>query len=139
MGMGKGMSAQRQRPIWDSMMEAGIINQKMFTLCLGKNGGVFGIGGYNKDSHLEPVKWFAMAEAGANYKFKLSGISMNNHPLAGSNKWSVGFIDSGTTFSYVPYELWDSLVYHFDNYCNLTNPTKDPTSKYCPGQRFMMK
>jgi len=89
------------------MFDAGIISKKMFTLCLGKNGGILGIGGYNTDHHIEPVKWFPMTQTSStNYKFKLTGVSVNNHPIAGSSKYNLAFVDSGTTFSYLPRELW---------------------------------
>ena len=42
------------------MFEAQIIDKRMFSLCLGKNGGYFKIGGYDTEKHNEPVKWLAM-------------------------------------------------------------------------------
>jgi hypothetical protein len=30
----------------------------MFTICLGKNGGFFDVGGFNTEKHLQEVMWF---------------------------------------------------------------------------------
>lgn len=113
----------------------------MFSLCLGKNGGYFRIGGFDTAQHLEPIKWVAMDQQYqiSNYKFKIMGVSVNGHPISGSNKFSIGFIDSGTTFSYLPAELYDSLLFHFDNFCKYANKYDNDNSqksKYCPGKFF---
>jgi len=121
------------------MYEAEIINKKMFTLCLGKNGGSFGIGGYNTDSHLDSISWFPMQHTGNGYRFKLTGVAVNEHPMAGSSAYNIGFVDSGTTFSYLPHGLWDSLVYHFSYHCNQTNPDSSSDSKYCPSRPFLTR
>jgi hypothetical protein len=42
---------------------------------------------------------------------------MNNHYLAGSSHYQVGFLDSGTTFTYLPDQLFAQLKSHFDWYC----------------------
>ena len=39
------------------MKENNLIENRMFALCLGKNGGYFQIGGYDKQGHLEDVQW----------------------------------------------------------------------------------
>ena len=65
------------------------------------------------------------------------GTSVNGHPIKGSNKYSVGFVDSGTTFSYLPNELYDSLLFHFDYFCKTANRYDNNDtlpSKYCPGK-----
>jgi hypothetical protein len=41
MGMGGGHSINAEQPIYDAMFDEGIINKRMFNLCLGKNGGYF--------------------------------------------------------------------------------------------------
>jgi hypothetical protein len=118
MGMGKSMSVKNQKPIFWAMYDAEIVNRVMFNLCLGTNGGYFQIGGYNEDNHLESVQWFNMIRTtGTSYRFNIEGVSMNNHPIKGSHNWDVGFLDSGTTFSYLPHDMWDSLMFHFDFFC----------------------
>ena len=46
---------------------------------------------------------------------------MNGHPIGGSNKYNIGFVDSGTTFSYLPADLYDSILYHFHYFCSTAN------------------
>lgn len=45
------------KPIYEVMKEANLIEKRMFTLCLGKNGGYFQIGGYDSTNHLEDIQW----------------------------------------------------------------------------------
>jgi hypothetical protein len=66
------------------------------------------IGGFNTEQHVEDVSWFKMKQAsGSSYKFKLSGVAINQHFIDGSNDWNTGFVDSGTTFTYIPTKMWD--------------------------------
>jgi hypothetical protein len=43
---------------------------------------------------------------------------MNDHFIAGSKIYNVGFVDSGTTFSYFPTGLMYMVKVHFDWFCN---------------------
>ena len=132
-----GRKAVDEKPVFDAMIDAGIITKRMFNLCLGKNGGYFQIGGYNTDKHLEPVKWFNMLHKQGSYEFGLIGVSMGNRMLENSATWKVGFIDSGTTFTYIPIKMWDQLVTYFDYHCEHAKNSGDGNAdKYCPGKRF---
>jgi len=140
MGMSSGLSVAAQKPIYLALYDAQIVPKLMFNICLGKNGGYFQIGGYNEDNHLEEISWLPMsANTGTSYKFNIEGISMNNHPIRGSHNWDVGFLDSGTTFSYLPTDMWDSLMYHFDYFCDEARkqPEINGIQRYCPGKRFV--
>jgi hypothetical protein len=78
----------------------------MFSLCLGKNGGYFQIGGYDGSNHIgKNITWINSWETHA-YKFNLLGVSMNNHLMAESEEFYIGVVDSGTTFTYVPNKLF---------------------------------
>jgi hypothetical protein len=71
------------KPIFDVMKEKGVIEKRMFSICLGKDGGYFQLGGYDGRSHLSEVQWAPLLNYG-NYKVNVVGISMNNHYMAGS-------------------------------------------------------
>lgn len=51
--------------------------------------------------------------------------------MAGSEQFSVGFIDSGTTFSYFPSGLFNMLLMHFDWFCGID------TKNHCKGSRIL--
>jgi hypothetical protein len=143
MGMGKRSgSIYSQIPIYESMKTQGITEKLMFNICLGKNGGWMQIGGYEQEKLLEKPKWFKLTNPNVpNYRFTLSGVSMNEHFMDGSKLWNVGFIDSGTTYTYVPRMMWKSLMLHFDYFCEQTKNIVDEKGqkKYCTGQRFTTK
>ena len=122
MGMGKRSgSVYSQVPIYESMKTQGVTNKLMFNICLGKNGGWMQIGGYEQEKLLETPKWFKLTNPNVpNYRFTLSGVSMNDHFMDGSKLWNVGFVDSGTTYTYVPKMMWKSIMLHFDYFCDQT-------------------
>ena len=46
-------------------------------------------------------------------------MMMNNHYMAGSENFHVGFLDSGTTFTYLPQNLYNIVKLHFTWYCSV--------------------
>jgi Eukaryotic aspartyl protease len=120
------------RPIYDVMYEQNLIEKKLFTLCMGKDGGYFQIGGYDSTSHLSPtIKWVPLIKNEPYaYRMALKGVSMNGHIMKGSHIFDVGVIDSGTTFTYVPEKLFKILVDHLDWFCFLD------TENHCKGRRI---
>ena len=59
----------------------------------------------------------------------IESISMNNHEIHQANDIKTGFIDSGTTFTYIPSSLFEGLKEHFDWFCEV-----DPENN-CKGKR----
>ena len=72
------------------------------------------------------------------YLIELKGVLINDHMMSGSYIAKQGFVDSGTTFTYLPQKLWDSLMSHFDYFCDEGKSFKraDGSKKYCHGERF---
>eukprot|EP00347_Sterkiella_histriomuscorum_P008791 403343737 len=129
LGMTRRTSNPSMKPIYESMYENNLIDKKMFSLCLGKNGGYFQLGGFDGQSHLDDVLWLPLIDK-STYIIKLQGISMNNHMMSGIESITQGFIDSGTTFTYIPQKLIDTLKQHFDWFCKV-----DPENN-CKGKRI---
>lgn len=100
------------------MYHSKIIEEKTFTLCLGKNGGYMQIGGVDEQGNLEEKLTWASLIKGEDFKIGLKGVMMNDHLISGSAAYNVGFIDSGTTFTYFPSNLYKMLKIHFDWFCN---------------------
>jgi hypothetical protein len=58
-----------------------------------------------------------MLERHSDFLLTLKGVSMNNHFMQGSNQSYRVMIDSGTTFSYFPTELFKLIETHFKWFC----------------------
>jgi len=111
MGMSKHLGAEREEPIYEAMHDAGVIDKKLFNICLGNNGGFMQIGGYQEEKMLQKPIWFKLDDSRDHsyYRFDLKGVSMHDHLMPGSEEWNIAFVDSGTTYSYVPMAMWESL------------------------------
>ena len=88
----------------------------MFSLCLGKNGGYLQLGGFDGTGHLDTIQWTEL-KLSNNYLVTLNGLSMNDHFIESSEMFTEGFIDSGTTFTYLPTKLFSLLKIHFGWFC----------------------
>jgi hypothetical protein len=51
------------------------------------------------------------------YRITLHGVSMNDHMMKGTEQFSSGFIDSGTTFAYLPSKVYNIIRTHFELFC----------------------
>lgn len=106
-------------PIYKQLKERHLIDKEAFTLCLGKDGGYFQLGGSDGQGFVDPaLQWVGSWDTDA-FQVTLLGASMNGHAIAGSEEFSIGVIDSGTTFTYIPHKLFNLLVIHFDWFCSL--------------------
>ena len=47
------------------------------------------------------MTWAPMLSSTGDFKVGVSGMMINNHYMAGTENYSVGFLDSGTTFTYL--------------------------------------
>jgi hypothetical protein len=85
-------------------------------MCLGKNGGYLQIGGFDGKGHLDKdIQWTRLKDS-HNFLVSLHGISMNDHLMQGSDLYTEGFIDSGSTFAYFPKALFTSIKQHFEQW-----------------------
>ena len=60
-----------------------------------------------------------MTKRHADFKIRLDGMMMNNHYMAGSEKFGIGFVDSGTTFTYINTALYNIIKKHFEWFCSV--------------------
>lgn len=56
---------------------------------------------------------------------------MNNHKMQGSEEFTIGVLDTGTTYTYLPNKLFNMLLVHFDWFC-----AQDKTH-HCKGERII--
>ena len=96
------------------MKKNGIIKRLMFTMCLGHNGGYLQFGGYSKKGFSEEPAWFKLVDRD-DFKIAVNRILLGNRPVRG---YEIGFIDSGTSFAYLPYALYSTVDKFMQEFCN---------------------
>jgi hypothetical protein len=139
LSMGKGNGVPEQTPIYESMYRQGITPNLLFNICLGRNGGYMQIGGYQPERFLEETKLFKLKQPRTSYYITLDGgVSLNAHMIPGSKTWNEIFVETGTTYAYVPPAMFEALMVHFDYFCDQTKDIRDDKGrkKYCSGKRF---
>ena len=117
-----GQNLNRFEPIYEAMFEQKLIEKRQFSMCLGKNGGYFQIGGHDKTGYIEARsedKWIKLLYRNNHFKVPLRGIMMNNHDMIDTQSQSIAFIDSGTTFTYVNTKNFNAIKRHFEWFCSL--------------------
>lgn len=66
----------------------------------------------------QTLQWLPLSQSEGAYKFQVQGLSFNNHLMAGSDEFSLGVVDSGTTFTYMPFKLFNMVRAHFEWFCS---------------------
>lgn len=89
----------------------------MFTLCFAPNGGYFSLGGINKTLHSEEIKYIPFYE-GSFYRVKLKDVVVNFKDFHINNNDYYTVIDSGTTISYFPKNLFFDFEKQLNIYCS---------------------
>lgn len=115
-------------PIYSHLYDQGLVEHLEFTLCLGKNGGKFTIGGYDDKLKVHPdlpVTWIPLQKTSKFY-ITLEAVTIGDRNLTSPPKKAM--IDSGTTFSYLSNQQLDEIDTHVQEWCK--NNTND-----CYGSR----
>ncbi|CAE8629714.1 unnamed protein product [Polarella glacialis] len=88
------------------------INTRVFTLCLAEWGGVMTVGGYDPSFHTanSSLQWIDLLSSRfftvIPYKLQLGAVSI----AAGTEAFGTTVVDSGTTFTYFPSEVYNALL-----------------------------
>jgi len=89
------------------------VNAAIFSMCLSPQGGLFTVGGYNT-SLASAVTWIPM-RAQRFYSIELKAMSLEGAELRGG--FGHTFVDSGTTYTYFPDQLFRRLRDMVTDYC----------------------
>ena len=90
-----------------------------FSLCLGREDGIFSIGGVDTSIHKAPVRWTPMTLRSAFYyaKPKKLQVGAEDYSKDVASMPTLPFFDSGTSYSYVPEQVFLILKNFFDQFC----------------------
>ena len=110
-----------------------IITKNLFSICFGKNDGYFSIGEIDTTFHKSKIEYIPLIPGENNYYINLKKIEIGNKNI------SIGyrsFIDSGTTISYFPKDIFNSIFEEINSECkknieNCSNFKYDSNMGYC--------
>lgn len=100
------------------------VNTEIFSICLAVWGGRMTVGGYNESYHDPPgedtVVWVTMS-ASHYYFLTPVGMSLGHGDeaaiIGSAADFGVSIVDSGTTYTYLPKDLFGKLMDSLESYC----------------------
>ena len=94
-----------------------VIDNNIFSLCFNSDGGYFSFGEINSDFHKKNSHIFYIPlinKGGHNFNFQGFSLSINNIQIQTS---AYGFLDSGTTITYFPKEIYSKIEKEIFTHC----------------------
>ena len=115
----------------------GKFKHDMYSLCLSLGGGYVSFGDLHTEKHIGPQYWVKYQEKGAwyavqNVLLSVGGIDINSQITINP------IVDSGTTYTYLPYTIANKVTNTFETFCGKDSKnclgektSEDPESVYC--------
>ena len=102
-----------------TMNKVGLLENNIFGLCLAQIGGYFSMGEINNTFHKEKINYIKMERSSMFYSITMNNIYINDKKLNSYKKSKYQtIIDSGTTISYFPNEVYNEILETINNICN---------------------
>ncbi len=92
-----------------------VISKDLFTICFGQNDGYFSIGEIDTSYHKTPIEYIPLIRGENNFYVNINNMKVGDRII--STKQYRGFVDSGTTISYFPKEIYKSIINEFHTIC----------------------
>ena len=108
-----------------------IISKNLFTICFGQIDGYFSIGEIDTTFHKSKIEYVPLFLGEFNFYVQLKQLRIGEETIPINNYR--GFIDSGTTISYFPTEIYNSIINKFNSICNNIPNKKCGKFKNIPG------
>ena len=91
------------------------IKKEIFSICLGQNDGYFSVGDIDTAYHKHKVIFVPLMWGHNNFNIKLFNMQVGDDIISTENYHI--FVDSGTTISYFPREIFKNMINNFNKYC----------------------
>jgi cell division protein FtsL len=91
------------------------IKKEIFSICLGQKDGYFSVGDIDTAYHKNNVTFVPLIWGHTNFFIKLFDMQVGDNIISTGN-YNI-FVDSGTTISYFPKEIFNDMINYFNKYC----------------------
>ena len=91
------------------------IEKEMFSICLGQNNGYFSVGEVDTKFHKSNISYVPLSEGHTNFYINVNNMKVGDGIVSTKN-YKI-FVDSGTTITYFPREIFNPIIDNFNNYC----------------------
>lgn len=91
-----------------------IISKNLFSICFGENDGYFSIGEIDTKYHKTKIEYIPFSAINNDYYISLTKIKIGDSIIFNNYE---GLIDSGTTITYFPKSLFNSILKEFNSFC----------------------
>lgn len=105
-----------------ALRKANKLDDGVFSMCLAFRGGSLKLGGAHTELHAQRIKWTPMQHS-VNYAVKIDSVDIEGDVL--TNKHHPAIVDSGTTFTMVPRNLFNGLQSKVQSICKLHDRCKN--------------
>jgi hypothetical protein len=112
MGMAPHRNSGRATLLQELFADRRHVNPDIFAMCLSEWGGELTVGGWHEEYNLNGSKevWLDLDHAGY-YSVSPSSLSLGGEPIVqGSINFGMSLVDSGTTFTYFPADVFERLT-----------------------------
>ena len=92
-----------------------IISKEIFSICFGQNDGYFSIGEIDTKYHKSSISYVHQVTGNSNYYININNMKVGSDTISTYN-YNV-FIDSGTTITYFPRQIYNSIISSFNKHC----------------------
>ena len=93
-----------------------VISKDLFSICLGQKDGYFSIGEIDTQYHKSNISYVPLIWGHNNFYIRLHNMQVGDRKIQ-TNNYDI-FIDSGTTISYFPNDIYNKIIKMFNSHCD---------------------
>ena len=108
-----GVNNDPRKTIIDAYREHHQLHRDIFSLCFGKYGGRFNVGGYNTSEHVDEISWTPYLPSATSFLVTLEAVHANSKAVQTHAEHNA-LVDTGTTFTYVTRHIGDFILEALD-------------------------
>jgi len=111
------------------LQEQHSLEKYQFALCLGRKDGTISVGGYEASRHAEPIAWTPIHYRSIFYAVAVDKMIVGEKEISMPGTYTKPFFDAGTSYTFVPLEIFNKIKAGFDEFCRIYGNCKHVGSR----------